>query len=172
MRALAALYAPDERLYDPAGGQPVMGRAAIADHFARVPSEPRDPQIMTIAVTGHDAAVHLRAAPAGSEAPDVIHTMTFDAERLFAARSAASAEADVVVICLRCEPASAERAFGPVADVCTARTRVDAGERGGREPVGHRDHRVDQAGLRVLARRSERERSPREAAGPSRRVFH
>ena len=28
MRALAALYAPDGRLYDPAAGQPVMGRAA------------------------------------------------------------------------------------------------------------------------------------------------
>jgi SnoaL-like protein len=124
MRALAALYAPDGRLYDPAGGQPVMGRAAIADHFARVPSDPRDPQIMTIAVTGHAAAVHLRAAPAGSEAPDVIHTMTFDAVRLFAVRSAASAEADVVAICLWCELASAEPAIGPVADVCTARTRL------------------------------------------------
>ena len=38
--ALTALYAPDGRLDEPAGGQPVMGRAAIADHLARVPSEP------------------------------------------------------------------------------------------------------------------------------------
>jgi steroid Delta-isomerase len=67
--ALPALYAPDDRLYDPAGGQPLMGRAAVADHFARVPSDPRALQIMTIAVTGHDAAVHLRAAPAGSRPP-------------------------------------------------------------------------------------------------------
>jgi steroid Delta-isomerase len=29
--ALAPLYAPDDRLDDPAGGQPLMGRAAIAD---------------------------------------------------------------------------------------------------------------------------------------------
>ena len=31
-------------------------------------------QIMTLAVTGHDAAAHFRATPAGGEAPDVIDT--------------------------------------------------------------------------------------------------
>jgi ketosteroid isomerase-like protein len=54
--ALAALYAPDGRLYDPAGSQPVVGRAAIAGHFAKVLSEPRDVHIVTIAVSGLEAA--------------------------------------------------------------------------------------------------------------------
>jgi steroid delta-isomerase len=86
--ALAALYAPNGRLYDPAGGPPVVGRAAVADHFARVLSEPRDMQIMTIAVTGHDAAVHFRATPAGGAARDVIDTMTFDAQAMITAMRA------------------------------------------------------------------------------------
>jgi steroid delta-isomerase len=86
--ALAALYAHDGRLYDPADGQPVVGRAAIAHHFARVLSEPRDMQIMTIVVTGHDAAVHFRATPAGGEARNVIDTITFDDQAMITAMRA------------------------------------------------------------------------------------
>jgi steroid delta-isomerase len=86
--ALAALYAPDGRLYDPAGGQPVVGRAAIADHFANVLSEPRDMQIVMIAVAGLDVAVHFRATPAGGEARDVIDTMTFDEQAMIMAMRA------------------------------------------------------------------------------------
>jgi steroid Delta-isomerase len=80
--ALAALYAPDGRLHDPAGGQPLVRRTAIADHFGSVLNEPRDVQVAMIAVTGHDAAVHFRATPAGGEARDVIDTMTFDDQGL------------------------------------------------------------------------------------------
>lgn len=86
--ALAALYAPDGRLYDPAGGHAVIGRAAIAAHFASVLSEPRDMQIVTIVVTGLDAAVHFRATPAGGEARDVIDTMTFDEDAMITAMRA------------------------------------------------------------------------------------
>jgi steroid Delta-isomerase len=39
---LAALYAPDGRVHDPAGAAPVVGRAAIAELFARVLIGPRD----------------------------------------------------------------------------------------------------------------------------------
>jgi hypothetical protein len=45
-------------------------------------------QIMTIVVTGHDAAVHFRATPAGGEAHDVIDTMTFDDQAMFTAMRA------------------------------------------------------------------------------------
>jgi len=76
--AVATLYTADGRLYDPAGGPPVVGRAAIAEHFARWLSEPRDVEIMTIVVTGYDAAVYFRATPAGGPPRDVIDTMTFD----------------------------------------------------------------------------------------------
>lgn len=76
--ALAALYASDASLYDPAGGEPVVGRAAIADHFAEVLSERRSTQIMAIAVTGNNAAVHFRATRRGGPARDIIDTMVFD----------------------------------------------------------------------------------------------
>lgn len=55
-----------------------MGRAAIAEHFGSVLSEPRKVDIVTIVVTGHDAAVHFRATRAGGETRDVIDTMIFD----------------------------------------------------------------------------------------------
>jgi hypothetical protein len=45
-------------------------------------NEPREVQVAMIAVTGHDAAVHFRATPAGGEARDVIDTMTFDDQGL------------------------------------------------------------------------------------------
>ena len=76
--ALAALYAPDGRLHDPAGGRPVVGRAAIAEHFARWLNEPRQVHIVTIVVSGYDAAVYFRATPVGGPARDIIDTMTFD----------------------------------------------------------------------------------------------
>lgn len=66
--AVAALYAPHARLHDPAGGAAVVGPAAVAAHFAGVLTEPREMQIVMIAVTGHDAAVHFRATPPGRPA--------------------------------------------------------------------------------------------------------
>lgn len=86
--ALSALYAPDGRLYDPSGSEPVVGRAAIADYFASVLSEPRDMEIVAIAVAGLEAAVHFRATPAGGVARDVIDTMTFDDDGLIVAMCA------------------------------------------------------------------------------------
>jgi steroid Delta-isomerase len=76
--ALAALYAPNGRLHDPAGGQPVVGRAAIARHFARWLDRPRQVHIVTIVLTGQDAAVYFRAVPADGQVRDIIDTMTFD----------------------------------------------------------------------------------------------
>jgi steroid delta-isomerase len=75
---LAALYAPDGRVYDPAGAAPVVGRAAIAELFARALTGPRDTQIVSIAVTGDDAAVHFRATQSNGRSRDIIDTMTFN----------------------------------------------------------------------------------------------
>ncbi len=83
--ALAALYTPDGRLYDPAGSEPVIGRQAIGEYFASVLSEPRDVQILTISVTGLEAAVHFRATPAGGVTRDVIDTMRFDDQAMIVA---------------------------------------------------------------------------------------
>jgi steroid delta-isomerase len=86
--ALAMLYAADGRVYDPAGSEPVVGRAAVAEHFRRFLTERRDIEIVMIAVTGHDAAMHFRATPAGGVARDVVDTMTFDDDGLILAMRA------------------------------------------------------------------------------------
>lgn len=59
------LSTPPTAGYDPAGGQPAVGRAAIADHFARVLSAPRDVQIMTIASRG--TTPRCTSAPRGED---------------------------------------------------------------------------------------------------------
>jgi protocatechuate 3,4-dioxygenase beta subunit len=76
--AVAALYARDAHLHDPAGAAPIVGRAAIAAHFGEVLTEPRIVEIVAIAVAEKDAAVHFRATPDGGPTRDVIDTMTFD----------------------------------------------------------------------------------------------
>ena len=74
----AALYAPDGGVYDPAGAAPVVGRAAIVEFFARALTEPRDTEIIVIAVTCDDAAVHFRATQRNGRPRDIIDTMTFN----------------------------------------------------------------------------------------------
>jgi len=76
--ALARLYASEAELQDPAGTPVAVGRSAIGRYFAEVLTEPRAMEIAFLAVTGHRAAVHFRATPAGGAARDVIDTMTFD----------------------------------------------------------------------------------------------
>ena len=75
---LAALYAPDALLFDPAGSSPVKGREAIHAHFATVLTEQRQMEVVLIAVADADAAVHFRATPEGGPTVDVIDTMIFD----------------------------------------------------------------------------------------------
>jgi steroid Delta-isomerase len=41
-------------------------------------TKPREMELVFVAVTGHHAAFHFRATPAGGPARDVIDTMTFD----------------------------------------------------------------------------------------------
>jgi steroid delta-isomerase len=86
--ALAALYAADGRLYDPAGSEPVVGRTAIGEYFASVLSEPREMEVVAVAVTGLEAAVHFRATPADGHVRDVIDTMTFNERGLIVAMRA------------------------------------------------------------------------------------
>src|SRR4051812_2193995 len=75
---VARLYAPDATLEDPAGGTPVTGRDAIRDHFAEHLTEERDIELVFVAITGREAAIHFRATPRGGPSRDVIDTMTFD----------------------------------------------------------------------------------------------
>jgi steroid delta-isomerase len=76
--ALARLYAEQGELQDPAGTTVAVGRRAIQQHFAAVLTEPREMELVFVAVTDHHAAVHFRATPADGATRDVIDTMTFD----------------------------------------------------------------------------------------------
>jgi steroid delta-isomerase len=76
--ALALLYAEEADLQDPAGTTVAMGRNAIRRHFANVLTQPREMEIMFMAVTDHHAAFYFRATPPGGTTRDVIDTMTFD----------------------------------------------------------------------------------------------
>jgi steroid Delta-isomerase len=75
---VASLYAADAELQDPAGTTVAVGRSAIRRHFAAVLTEPRETELVFVAVTDHHAAFHFRATPAGGATRDVIDTMTFD----------------------------------------------------------------------------------------------
>jgi len=76
--AVADLYAAEAEVQDPAGTTVAMGRTAIRRHFAEVLTEPREMELVFVAVIGHRAAFHFRATPAEGSTRDVIDTMTFD----------------------------------------------------------------------------------------------
>ena len=76
--AVSTLYAADAELQDPAGTTVAVGRDAIRDYFAGVLTEPREMEIVFVAVTDHHAALYFRATPANGATRDVIDTMTFD----------------------------------------------------------------------------------------------
>lgn len=76
--AVADLYAAGAEVQDPAGTTVASGRTAIRRHFAEVLTEPREMDLVFVAVLGHRAAFHFRATPAGGPSRDVIDTMTFD----------------------------------------------------------------------------------------------
>jgi steroid delta-isomerase len=76
--AVADLYAAEAEVQDPAGTTAASGRTAICRHFAEVLTEPREMELVFVAVIGHRAAFHFRATPAGGPTRDVIDTMTFD----------------------------------------------------------------------------------------------
>ena len=76
--AVADLYGAEAVVQDPAGTTVATGRSAIRRHFAHVLTEPREIELVVVAVTGQRAAVHFRATPAGGSPRDVIDTMTFD----------------------------------------------------------------------------------------------
>jgi len=78
--AVADLYAAAAEVQDPAGTTVATGRAAIRQHFTEVLTEPREMELVFVAVIGHRAAFHFRANPAGGPTRDVIDTMAFDDE--------------------------------------------------------------------------------------------
>jgi steroid Delta-isomerase len=63
---------------DPARTTVATGRTAIRQHFAEVLTEPREMELVFVAVIGDRAAFHFRAIPADGPTGDVIDTMTFD----------------------------------------------------------------------------------------------
>jgi len=92
--ALALLYAEEADLQDPAGITVAVGRSAIRRYFATVLTQPREMEIVFMAVTDHRAAVHFRATPAGGTTRDVIDTMTFDNQGAIVSMKAYAGDGD------------------------------------------------------------------------------
>ena len=96
--AVADLYAAEAEVQDPAGSTVAVGRTAIRRHFAEVLTEPREMELVFVAMIGDRAAFHFRATPADGPTRDVIDMMTFDDEgaitsmHAYAARRRSSAE--------------------------------------------------------------------------------
>ena len=80
--AVGHCYALDATVADPVGSEPIRGRAAITAWFDTELTEPRDLQLVFVAVNDDHAAIHFRATPAGGPTRDVIDTMTFDEDGL------------------------------------------------------------------------------------------
>lgn len=53
---LAALYAEDATLEDPVGGEVHIGRQAIRNFYAAIENLDRKPELVTLRVSGHEAA--------------------------------------------------------------------------------------------------------------------
>lgn len=59
-RSIAALYAADATVEDPAGSEPNRGRAAIEKFYSAIEQTERSTELLTIRVAGDSAAFHFR----------------------------------------------------------------------------------------------------------------
>jgi len=78
---IAALYADDATLEDPAGSEPHVGRAAIAEFYKGVEGTENNTELLTLRISGSTAAFHFRVVTkAGGQTYEIepIDVMTFD----------------------------------------------------------------------------------------------
>ncbi|MEU5844191.1 nuclear transport factor 2 family protein [Rhodococcus sp. NPDC047139] len=78
---IAALYADDATLEDPAGSEPRVGRDAIAEFYKGVEATENSTELLTLRISGTTAAFHFRVVTkAGDQTYEIepIDIMTFD----------------------------------------------------------------------------------------------
>ncbi|WP_241384796.1 nuclear transport factor 2 family protein [Rhodococcus sp. CH91] len=97
---IAALYADDATLEDPAGSEPRVGRAAIAEFYKGVEATENTTELLTLRVSGSTAAFHFRVVTkAGEQTYEVepIDIMTFDEDGRITSMRAVWAPGDMRV---------------------------------------------------------------------------
>lgn len=95
---LAAFYADDATLEDPVGGEVHIGTNAIRGFYSSVTGVQRDCELVTLRVSGNEAAFHFRLTiTAGDNKMRIepIETMVFDSDGKVTAMKAYWSPADV-----------------------------------------------------------------------------
>ena len=95
---IAALYTPEGTLEDPAGSQPVRGRAAIADFYRPISGLERRTRLREFRAAGDTAAFGFEVdvvLPGRVITTSPIDVMTFDAEGLIVSMRAVWSDDDV-----------------------------------------------------------------------------
>lgn len=95
---LAAFYATDATLEDPVGGEVHIGTNAIRGFYSAVAGVERECELVTLRVSGHEAAFHFRltiGAGGSKMVIEPIETMVFDGEGKVTAMKAYWSPADV-----------------------------------------------------------------------------
>lgn len=95
---LAAFYADDGTLEDPVGGEVHIGTTAIAGFYSAVVGMKRECDLVTLRVSGNEAAFHFRLTlTAGDNRMQIepIETMAFDGSGKVTAMKAYWSAADV-----------------------------------------------------------------------------
>ncbi|OBF20708.1 steroid delta-isomerase [Mycobacterium kubicae] len=95
---LAAFYAEDATLEDPVGGEVHIGSRAIAGFYSAVTGVERKCELVTLRVSGNEAAFHFRMTITAGEHKmriEPIETMVFDDQGKVTAMKAYWSQADV-----------------------------------------------------------------------------
>ncbi len=95
---LAAFFADDATLEDPVGGEVHIGTRAIRGFYSAVTGVERQCELVTLRVSGNEAAFHFRLTITAGDSRmriEPIETMVFDADGKVAAMKAYWSPADV-----------------------------------------------------------------------------
>ena len=98
---VAALYASDATVEDPVGGEVHIGRHAISGFYKNIESAPKETELLTLRVAGHEAAFLFAITVGAGEHRiriEPIDVMVFDAEGKIAAMKAYWSPADVTPV--------------------------------------------------------------------------
>lgn len=95
---LVAFYADDATLEDPVGGEVHIGKSAIAGFYSAIIGMERETELVTLRVSGNEAAFHFRLIVAAGDNKmqiEPIETMVFNSEGKVTAMKAYWSAADV-----------------------------------------------------------------------------
>ena len=98
---VADLYASDATVEDPVGGEVHIGRHAIAGFYKNIESAPKETELLTLRVAGHEAAFLFAITVGAGEHRiriEPIDVMVFDSEGKIASMKAYWSPADVTPV--------------------------------------------------------------------------